>query len=163
FRNLSGPAKFFLGGWQTNGIFAVQSGNPFDVQVGLTTLTGTNTATRADLVCNPNDFPHDPQKWFNTSCFSRNFSGRFGTAGRNVVIGPGTTNFDFALLKRFPLWSESRYVQFRSEFFNIFNHPNFDNPVNLVVSPTFGQIQSAGTTDTRISSRQIQFALRLVF
>lgn len=161
--NISGFANFLLGGWQTNGIFTMQSGNPIDILVGLTTLTGTNTNTRPDVNGDPNNFNHDPALWFNTAVFSRNFSGRFGNAGRNIVIGPGTTDFDFALLKRFPLFRENRYVQFRSEFFNIANHPNFDNPVNTLVSPAFGQITSAGTTDTRLSSRQIQFALRLVF
>jgi hypothetical protein len=163
--NLPTAANYILGGWQTNGIFTVQSGNPIDIQVGLTTLTGTNTATRPDVVagCDPNSFSHDPSLWFNPKCFSSNFSGRFGNAGRDVVIGPGTVDFDTALLKRFPLWREDRYLQFRAEFFNIFNHPNFDNPVSTLVSPSFGQIQSAGTTDTRLSSRQIQFALRLVF
>jgi outer membrane receptor protein involved in Fe transport len=164
--NWSGAVNEILGGWQTNGILTFQSGNPVDVQVGLTTLTGTNTATRADVNGNPNDFNHDPAQWFNTSVFSRNFSGRFGNAGRNIVIGPGTADFDFALLKRFPLFSEQRYLQFRSEFFNLANHPNFDNPTagNLqLVSPSFGRITSAGASDPRLSSRQIQFALRLVF
>jgi hypothetical protein len=161
--NWSGVTNVILGGWQTNGILTVQSGNPFDVQVGLTTLTGTNSATRPDVTGDPNDFAHDPQRWFNTNDFSRNFSGRFGNAGRNVVIGPGTTDFDFALLKRFPLFSEARYLQFRSEFFNLANHPNFDNPNATEVSPSFGRITSAGVADIRTSSRQIQFALRLVF
>jgi hypothetical protein len=164
--NWSGVTNQILGGWQTNGILTFQSGNPLDIQVGLTTLTGTNTATRPDVIGNPNDFNHDPARWFNTADFTRNFLGRFGNAGRNVVIGPGTADFDFALLKRFPLWSENRYLQFRSEFFNLANHPNFDNPTNnnlTVVSPTFGRITSAGASDPRLSSRQIQFALRLVF
>ena len=159
----SGVTNALLGGWQTNGILTVQAGNPIDVLVGLNTITGTNSATRPDLLGNPNDFHHDPQLWFNTADFSRNFSGRFGNAGRNVVIGPGTTDFDFALLKRFPLFSEQRYLQFRSEFFNLANHPNFDNPNTTLVSPSFGHVLSAGVSDVRTSSRQIQFALRLVF
>ncbi len=164
--NWSGLANEILGGWQTNGIVTFQSGNPLDIQAGLTTLTGTNSNTRPDVNGNPNDFAHDPARWFNTSVFSNNFLGRFGNAGRTFVIGPGTADFDFALLKRFPLFSENRYLQFRSEFFNLANHPNFDNPTanNLtVVSPTFGRITSAGASDPRLSSRQIQFALRLVF
>ncbi|HYL74551.1 MAG TPA: carboxypeptidase regulatory-like domain-containing protein [Bryobacteraceae bacterium] len=161
--NWSGVANVLLGGWQTNGILTIQSGNPFDVQVGLNTITGTNSGTRPDVTGNPNDFHHDPQLWFNTLDFNRNFSARFGNAGRNVVIGPGTKDFDFALLKRFPLFSEQRYLQFRSEFFNLANHPNFDNPNATLVSPSFGRVTSAGTADPRSSSRQIQFALRLVF
>ncbi len=160
--HLSGAANMILGGWQTNGIFTVQSGNPLDVLVG-TDLAGIAGSTRPDVTANPNNFSHDPARWFNTSVFSANFVGRFGDAGRNIVIGPGTTDLDFALLKVFPLRSENRYVQFRSEFFNIANHPNFDNPNTTLLSPSFGRITSAGVQDPRSSSRQIQFALRLVF
>lgn len=161
--NWPAVANEILGGWQTNGIFTVQSGNPVDVQSGLTSLTGTNSNTRPDVTGDPNDIDHDPARWFNTSVYNNNFRGRFGNAGRNLVTGPGTTDFDFALLKRFPLFSEERYLQFRSEFFNIANHPNFDNPNVTVTSPAFGRITSAGTQDPRLSARQIQFALRLVF
>jgi hypothetical protein len=159
--------NLIIGGWQTNGILSAQSGNPLDILVGLTTLTGTNNNTRPDSTgIDPNDYPHDPAKWFNTAAFSRNFSGRYGNLGRDVVIGPGTTSWDSSLLKRFNLRSESRYLQFRAEFFNILNHPNFDNPTTTslsLTSATFGRITSAGSQDTRLSSRQIQFALRLVF
>jgi len=157
-----GLMNSLLGGWQTNGIVSIQSGNPLDPTTGLQ-LSGTQTGTRPDVTCNPNAFQHDPAKWFNTSCFSNNFIGRYGTAGRNIIIGAPTHDFDFALLKRFYLRSDERYLQFRSEFFNAFNHPNFDNPNVTVTSSTFGKITSAGVQDTRASSRQIQFALRLVF
>jgi len=151
-----------LGGWQTNGIVSVQSGNPLDPTTGLQ-LSGTQTGTRPDVTCDPNAVTHDPSRWFNTSCFSNNFVGRYGTAGRNIIIGSPTRNFDFALLKNFALGKESRSLQFRSEFFNVFNHPNLDNPNVTTTSPTFGKITSAGVQDARASSRQIQFALRLAF
>ena len=151
-----------LGGWQTNGIVTLQSGNPLDPTTGLQ-LSGTQTGTRPDVMCNPNDFHHDPAEWFNISCFSDSFLGRYGTAGRDIIIGPPTHDFDFALLKRFGLGKEERYLQFRSEYFNVFNHPNFDNPSVTEASSTFGKITSAGVQDMRASSRQIQFAMRLVF
>ncbi len=154
--------NLLLGGWQTNGIVTIQSGNPLDPSTGLQ-LSGTQTGTRPDVSCNPNNFPHDPSEWFNVGCFSDNFIGRYGTAGRNIIIGPPTHGFDGALLKRFPLGKETRYLQFRAEVFNVFNHPNFDNPNVTETSSTFGKITSAGVQDTRASSRQIQFALRLVF
>jgi hypothetical protein len=160
--SMPGWANLLVGGWQNNAIFTMQSGNPLDTSVGLQ-LSGTNTGTRPDVNGNPNNFPHDPAKWFNTSVFTYNFTGRFGNAGRDIVIGPGTTSFDFALLKNFGLGKEYRYLQFRTEFFNIANHPNFDNPSTTVTSPTFGRITSAGVQDSRASSRQIQFAMRLVF
>ncbi|HMF76561.1 MAG TPA: TonB-dependent receptor [Bryobacteraceae bacterium] len=151
-----------LGGWQTNGILSIQGGNPLDATTGLQ-LSGTQTGTRPDVTCDPNDLDHDPSRWFNTSCFSSNFAGRYGTAGRDIIIGPPTHNFDFALLKNFALGKEYRYLQFRSEIFNLFNHPNFDNPNVTSSSSTFGKITSAGVQDPRASSRQIQFALRLAF
>ena len=154
--------NLLLGGWQTNGIVTVQSGNPLDPSTGLQ-LSGTQTGTRPDVSCNPNNFSHDPAEWFNVSCFSDSFIGRYGTAGRNIIIGPPTRSWDFALLKRFGLGKETRYLQFRAELFNVLNHPNFDNPNVTETSSTFGKITSAGVQDTRASSRQIQFALRMVF
>ncbi|MBV9083961.1 MAG: hypothetical protein JOZ62_14885 [Acidobacteriaceae bacterium] len=157
-----GWVNAILGEWQTNGIVTIQSGNPLDPTTGLQ-LSGTQTGTRPDAICNPNNFNHDPSEWFNTACFADNFIGRYGTSGRNIIIGPPTHDFDFALLKKIPLGTEQRYLQFRSEFFNIFNHPNFDNPNVTLSSPSFGKITSAGVQDPRASSRQIQFALRLAF
>lgn len=163
--HMNKAGELLLGGWQTNGIFTVQSGNPLDPTVGLSNLTGTNSGTRPDVVpgCKPNNFPHDPTDWFNGACFTHNFIGRFGDAGRNILIGPGTTDLDVSLLKSFPLSGESRYLQVRGEFFNVMNHPNFDNPIVTEVSPSFGRVTSAGIQDPYLSSRQIQFALRLVF
>jgi hypothetical protein len=151
-----------LGGWQTNGIVTIQSGNPLDPSTGLQ-LSGTQTGTRPDVSCDPNNAPHDPARWFNTSCFSDSFAGRYGTAGRDIIIGAPTHDFDFALLKKFGLGKESRFLQFRAEIFNLFNHPNFDNPNVTETSSTFGKITSAGVQDARASSRQMQFALRLAF
>jgi len=151
-----------LGGWQTNGIVSIQSGNPLDPTTGLQ-LSGTQTGTRPDAICDPNSFNHDPALWFNTACFTSNFTGRYGTAGRNIIIGAPTHNFDFALLKNFTLGKETRFLQFRTEVFNLFNHPNFDNPNVTTSSSVFGKITSAGVQDARASSRQIQFALRLAF
>ena len=87
---------------------------------------------------------------------------RFGSLGRNVVIGPSFNNTDFSISKDTRL-SENFRLQFRAEFFDIFNHANFGQPGNLVGSPAFGRI-----TNTRFptgesgSSRQIQFAIKLI-
>ena len=160
--NSSPLMNAILGGWQTNGILTMQSGNPLDPSTGLQ-LSGTQTGTRPDVTCNPNDVSHDPFRWFDTSCFNTSFIGRYGSAGRDIILGPPTHSFDAAMLKKFSLGKESRYLQFRGEIFNSLNHPNFDNPNVTVTSSTFGKITSAGVQDQRASSRQIQFALRLVF
>src|SRR5579885_2438108 len=83
-------------------------------------------------------------------------AGVYGTEGRNVVQGPGFAEWDFSTFKgvRF---SESRMLQFRAEFFNLFNRANFRLPNSDISSPTFGQVQQA------LSPRLIQFALKLLF
>ena len=88
--------------------------------------------------------------------------GRFGTLGRNTFRGPGLRNADVALIKDTPIGkpgaAESGTLQFRAEFFNLFNIVNFGLPANTVTGPGFGMIsRTAG------SSRQIQFSLKLIF
>jgi hypothetical protein len=82
---------------------------------------------------------------------------RFGTTGRNSVIGPGIISFDASANKKFYL-TESRFVEFRTEVFNAPNHPIWNPPGTQLRTPNFGVI-----TSTKIDSRQIQFALKLVF
>jgi len=83
-------------------------------------------------------------------------AGRFGTLGRNVFHGPGDINFDFTLMKRTRI-GENKIIEFRSEFFNIFNHANFGNPNGNIGSANFGRIT---TTD---DPRLIQFGLKFTF
>jgi hypothetical protein len=81
----------------------------------------------------------------------------FGNMGGGVVLGPGQANWDMALSKQFAV-HEGQTVQFRSEFFNTFNHPQFANPALSASQPTFGQI-----TLTSVSPRVIQLALKYSF
>ncbi len=84
--------------------------------------------------------------------------GLFGTLGRDTFRGPPFHNFDVSLLKETPLGRESVKLQFRAEFFNVFNIVNFGLPANIVTGPGFGVINhTAGT------SRQIQFSLKLLY
>ena len=102
----------------------------------------------------------DVDRWFDTSAFTP--VARFGSLGRNVVIGPAFNNTDFSITKNTRLGERLR-LQFRAEFFDLFNHANFGQPGNIVGTPAFGRI-----TNTRFptgetgSSRQIQFALKLI-
>jgi hypothetical protein len=82
--------------------------------------------------------------------------GVYGNFGRHAVSGPGSINFDVSLFKNTKL-SERTTLQFRTEFFNIFNHTNFNSPSGTLTSGTFGQITSAG------AAREVQFALKLLF
>ncbi|MGH9971181.1 MAG: TonB-dependent receptor domain-containing protein [Pyrinomonadaceae bacterium] len=84
----------------------------------------------------------------------------FGNSGVGIVTGPGQNNSDFAVIKRTPIgWlREGANVEFRTEFFNVFNHPQFANPDSSVTNATFGQI-----TATSVNPRIIQFGLKLNF
>jgi outer membrane receptor protein involved in Fe transport len=158
-----------LGNWQLNGIFTAMSGTPFTVfdsndvslQGQAPEITGFS-ANRPDVIGNPNSGPRTAAEWFNTSAFQKlepDPLGRFevfGNEGRNAVIGPGYTNWDFSALKHIRL-TESKELQFRGELFNFLNHTNFRLPVSDIESPTFGQIQSD------VSPRVIQVALKLLF
>jgi len=153
-------ANALIGGWQLNGIVAFASGNPFTVLTGQDrSLTGVN-AQYANLV-GPNNGNLPPsqrtvERWFNTAAFELAPLGTFGNSGRNIVIGPGTNNFDFSLLKNIRI-TETKTLQFRAEFFNAFNHPQFLLPVADPTSAAFGQILAARP------AREIQFGLKFVF
>jgi outer membrane receptor protein involved in Fe transport len=147
-----------LGGWQTNGLVALQTGFPFNViQSGDPANTGRNNE-RPNLVgtatanCGDGHLTNciDPSA-FAVTGFA------YGNLGRNVLFGPGFYNVDFSLFKNFRI-RERAAVQFRSEFFNLFNTPAFSNPNTTFGTSTFGSI-----TSTKHDNRQIQFALKFLF
>src|SRR5262249_31411269 len=95
-------------------------------------------------------------KWFNTGAFTVNALGTIGTGRRGQLRAPGLWNLDYSLFKTFPV-NERVQLQFRSEFFNLLNHPNLGVPNVTVTSPTFGRITTA------LDPRILQFALKVVF
>ncbi len=159
--------KQALGGWQLSGIVTLMSGTPFTVfdsndvsaQGSAPEITGFS-AQRPNLVGNPNNGPHSVSAWLNASAFQQLDpvldAGEFGTAGRNIAIGPGYMDWDFGMLKNIKV-AESMSLQFRAELFNILNHPNFRLPDSDISSPTFNQILAAR------DPRQVQFALKFLF
>jgi len=113
------------------------------------------------------DAVETPASWFNTCAFAMPAAtaagyNLFGTSGRNNLTGPPFANLDFALFKNFPFRRESRRLQLRGEFFNIFNHPNFDIPSHVFGSANFGEVLSANAYGNR-PPRQIQIGLKYVF
>ncbi len=156
-----------LGDWQLNGITTFMSGTPLTVydsqdvslQGGAPEISGFSS-NRPDLIGNPNSGPHTPQEWFNVSAFQRldpaTQAGQFGNEGRNVVQGPGLQQWDFSAFKNIPI-RESKSLQFRAEFFNVFNHANFRLPNNDISSPNFGVISEA------LPGRLVQLALKFLF
>ncbi|MEP7271289.1 MAG: carboxypeptidase-like regulatory domain-containing protein [Acidobacteriota bacterium] len=160
----NGLLSTIASGWQTMGIVSLQTGRPFTVAL-LSEIDQSNTG-RANLGFGSNDRPNlvgnaklsnpTPNRWFNTSAFAFQPFGSFGNAGRNILDGPGFQNVNFSILKNTML-KENLNLQLRAEFFNLFNHPNFDLPDNFLGSPTFGRVLSAQ------SPRHIQFGVKLLF
>jgi hypothetical protein len=145
-----------LGNWQVNGILTLQSGLPISPILGFDNSNTGNFQDRPDTVCNPNTGPRTIFEWFNTSCFALPAPYTYGDTGRNTIDGPPIKNLDISLFKNFVI-TETKSLQFRAEFFNSLNHPNFNPPGTTFGTPSFGVISSAA------DPRQIQFALKLLF
>jgi hypothetical protein len=149
----------FIEGWQLALIIQSQSGSPFNIVTTNSVVNGVAGTLRPD-VSGPINIIGSVERWFDTSVFSA--VPDFGNLGRNAVIGPAFNNTDFSVIKNIKI-REGIRAQFRAEFFDLFNHANFGQPGNVVGTPAFGRI-----TNTRFptgesgSSRQIQFALKLV-
>jgi hypothetical protein len=164
-----------LRGWQLGGIYKASSGQPFTPILGGDPL-GTKldeTAEPPSRVIGPGcqtlSNPGNPNHYIRTQCLAfPNPANLRGNLGRNTLIGPGLANLDFSLFKndRIRSISESCSVQFRAEFFNVFNRANFASPVDnrTVFDQTGIPTSSAGLiTSTQTPSRQIQFALKLIW
>ena len=148
-------------GWQLSTIVQSQSGNPVNIVANNATFTGTNNTVRPD-VTGPVAILGTPNRWFDTTPFVVPVN-RFGSLGRNVVIGPGFNNTDFSVIKRTRL-TENQLIEFRWEVFDVFNHANFGQPGRVVGSTNFGQITNTRfATGDSGSSRQMQFALKYNF
>ena len=146
-----------LAQWQAGGNFTAQSGAPFTVNIASDQANvGAGPAQRPNLAGDPNSGPKQPDQWFNTAVFSLPALYTFGDAPRNAVIGPGLREFDFSLQKEITVKEPAR-LQFRAEAYNLTNAANFNIPNRTAFTANFGRISSAQ------DSRQLQFALKLVF
>jgi hypothetical protein len=156
-------------GWQMSGGVIAQSGSPWNVTVGFDQSGNVVTGSERPNLVLPADhiITGSVSHYANPAGFSLPAPGTLGNLQRDFLAGPGTVNMDYALMKETPIKEQIR-VQFRAEFFNLFNHANFSLPnANAFVqtangggapNPTFGKI-----TSTTTSSRQIQFALKVLF
>ena len=160
----NGVANEIAGNWEVTLIEKVTSGFPIFVydslnNSGVNFENDGNSLNRPDQTCGAKASSPTTHEWFNTSCFAQPALGELGNAGRTPVLGPGFVNTDFSLIKHFPLPREGMRLDFRAEFFNIFNHPQFGEPSSDINSPgNFGVIAS-----TVNNPRLIQFALKLQF
>ena len=170
-----------IGGWDTNGILTLQDGQPGTVPCAITTTSGFGC--NADKVPgqNPDAGPHNVNQWLNPAAYTNppvattigqsDYSPLGG--GPSNFRGPGFHRLDFSLFKQFPLTERFR-IEFRAEFFNLTNHPNFSLPgfsgngvtaapgsLNFLNTSNFGKITSV--RDGQNDQREIQFALKVYY
>ena len=186
--NATGALNYIAGGWQIGGITSFSRGNSFTI-LDTNSFSNSDGQSRPDLVADPfkagpvaaNPDPNCQTtisqgglaadrtrvrtSWVNTCAFTDPPFGSFGDVSRNSVQGPGYQIWDFSLFKNFPI-SERTKLEFRAEFFNVFNHPNLQfaksGPQNSINTTTFGTPEFGFLTAAR-DPRQIQFALKLSF
>jgi Carboxypeptidase regulatory-like domain len=166
-RNASGVADKLFSGWQWNGIATVQTGFPFTPLVSFNRSNNGDSRAPDRVSLNPNFAGPlvlgTPTQWFNPLAFALPAPGTYGNAGRDILRGPGLGEFDTSFFKTTTL-TEALKLQFRAEFFNILNRPNFGMPTvgtftsSGAVSGTAGQINVTST-----SQREIQFGLKLLW
>jgi hypothetical protein len=141
--------------------------------------SGTNTegsgagTQRANVIGNYHVPNPGPTEWFNPAAFTAPPAYTYGNSGRNIIVGPGTNQVDLSLFKNIPLkWREGMRMEYRTEVFNLFNRPQFNNPnesgatagAATVGIPTAGTLNYAGNpTFFQRTSREIQLALKLYF
>lgn len=192
--SIHGPAAWAVGGWQMGGILQINSGLPFTPLFGSDgDPLGMGSASPFDYPnrirgsgCGSLVNPGNVNNYINLNCFAiptapsatfynSNCDPTFGTfpqcfnllgnAGRNEIVGPGLINFDFSLVKNTHI-KDKFNVQFRAEFFNIFNRSNFASPIDnsTLFDSTGAPVPGAGLIDqTSTSSRQIQFGLKVIW
>ncbi|MGA8308383.1 MAG: hypothetical protein WB755_00015, partial [Terriglobales bacterium] len=173
-----GPVNAILGGWQANVIEKITSGFPVFIVTsnnssGVNFTNNTTNYNRPNQVADPlragpvatNPTCVAPSQvgtisaWFNPCAFVDPPTGELGTASRTPLYGPGFVNTDFSVDKHFPLtFREGTDLEFRAEFFNLFNHAQFFVPSSDRASSNFGTI-----TETVNNPRLVQFALKLRF
>ena len=148
------------GGWQFGGIASLNSGTPLNLTSGIdNSLTGIGADT-PDIVgsykANNNSRADRIAHWFNQAAFTQNAPGTFGMLRPNTLSNPGYVNFDINLQKNFVI-TERVNMEFRSSFYNAFNHANLGSPGSTLTSSNFGKITTA--SDPRV----VEFGSRLVF
>jgi len=164
------PLRWVLDNWQLSGITTFVSGSPFTPGFSTTDgqdITGSSEGTRITVVGRPELSKSEKTfyRTFNTDVFRRTPLRDFGNAGVGLLRGPGVNNWDFAISKRVPLGSEQRFLQFRTEFFNAWNHTQFSGLDSGFRFDLQGVNQNAnvgaytGARDPRI----IQFSLKVFF
>jgi hypothetical protein len=155
---MKGAAKIVADGWQIIGIHSYTTGTPYTIHAR-TDFSNTGGDARPNAVLGVSVDPpggQSRQQWFNPAAFTNPRDGQFGNVGRNTLTGPANITIDFSIFKNFAIRERAR-IQFRTEFFNLINHPNFGGLNTTYDSTNPGELTTAGT------SRQVQFALKFLF
>lgn len=174
----SGPLSWIAGGWQLNAIWSAISGSPFTVSASSTSLNAPGSSQRADLVKQDVQYLGNAGRgmsYFDPFAFAPITQARFGTAGFNILRGPGIANVDAGLFRDVSV-KERVKLQIRAEAFNFTNTPHFGNPganvSNLQLNPDrtirnlggFTEITSlANTGRDGIDERVFRLGLRVSF
>ena len=168
--NDGGLASRMIGGWQVNTIVTLETGTPFTVTAPDVSQTGGSHASRASCIGDPYAGATSdrsqyvgsgaPGFFLNSLAFASPASGFFGNCAPRAFHGPGLQNVDLSLFKNFA-FTERWRVEFRSEFFNAFNHANFNNPSASIAASSLGSFGKSFGTVT--DPREIQFALKVYF
>jgi hypothetical protein len=161
---LQGATRKLLQGWELTSVTTWQNGQPFSIVTGADNSFSSAGIDRADFTGTDlsqakfSGLSHSQMvnQFFKTSLFAFNAVGTFGNSGRNILHGPRFFNTNLGVLKTTNI-TERVKLQFRTEFFNVFNNVNFNNPGSTVGTPGFGKITSA--RDPRI----LQLMLKLMF
>lgn len=157
-RDLGRVGNAVLGGWELSHIIAVSTGIPVDIRTQTTRTFSFNNQNRPNRLGDGNldRGQRTVDRWFDTGAFANPADLQLGNSGRNPVYAPGVFQWDATVGKQFP-FGERRYVQFRTEFFNLTNTVNLAAPNNFLGNPNFGRIFGSR------AARQIQLALRIHF
>ncbi|MGH9338461.1 MAG: hypothetical protein ACRD1R_02455, partial [Acidobacteriota bacterium] len=168
FLNEPGFVNHLLGGWKISTTFIGQTGLFLTPEFSGSDPSNTDTfGGRPDRVGNPN-LPSDQRTlnlWFDPSAFAAppENAGRFGNAGRGIIVGPGRAALDFGLFKRFQITDEG-WLRVQATATNVLNHPNFDNPrLNISAPGSVATINSIYSRSDFAGPREIMLGLRFEF
>jgi hypothetical protein len=154
-RSGSAVARSLLSGWTIAGILTLQSGFPFTAAWSAD-VSNTGLGARPVRVCDGKLDNPTIQRWFDPGCFAAPAQFTFGNSGRNILRGDSLELFDLAIYKNIDIREQHR-LQFRAEFFNAANHPNFALPLATINAPGAGQVLNASP------GRILQFGIKYRF